>query len=311
MAEVELLIESRAMLGESPVWDADQGCLYWADLYAPSIERYRLSDGQQQRWPMPETLGAFGRSVEGRLIVAMRSGLYFFSPANGELEYLCCPSEEPRAETRFNDGKVAPNGRFVIGSMDEVERTRPLGSLYCVDIAGNSSHLKSGFIVANGLAWSADGRRMMFSDTRRDTLYTADYCLESGAIESPRVFAVTDPALHGRPDGGAFDMAGGYWSAGVFGGVLNYWDAEGRLARQVRLPVPGPTMPCFGGADMKTLFITTLRKGMTPDELKQAPLSGSVFVVEVDVPGVPIAVFGGAGTQASSLHRKTLVGSCP
>ena len=124
----------------------------------------------------------------------------------GALEFLCCPPGEPLAGTRFNDGKVGPDGRLLVGTMDEQCRSRPLGSLYSVSRSGETTRLHQGFIVANGLAWSADGRRLYFSDTRRDTLYVADYCLESGAMEAPRVMAVTDPAVHGRPDGGATDV---------------------------------------------------------------------------------------------------------
>lgn len=308
MAEVELLIETRAELGESPVWDPHQCRLLWADLYAPAIESYRLSDGERQRWPLPETLGAFGRCDDGRWIVAMRSGLYLFEPNSGALEWLGCPEGEPCEGTRFNDGKVAPDGRFVIGSMDEAQRSQPLGCFYRVDADGQASRLHSRVIVANGLAWSADGGCMHFSDTRRDTIYVADYCRERGEMGKPRIFAVTDPARHGRPDGGATDVAGGYWSAGVFGGVLNYWDADGRLARQVQLPVPGPTMPCFGGPDMKTLFITTLRKGMSAAEVAAAPLSGSVFALEVDIPGVPVAAFA-TGRQAEDVASRRATSS--
>lgn len=292
MAELELLIESKAELGESPVWDAKRGCLLWADLYAPAIESYRISDGKRQRWVMPETMGAFGLCMDGRLIVAMRSGIYLFEPTSSTLEWLCCPAGEPREGKRFNDGKVAPGGRFIIGSMDEQKKSRPLGRFYSVDSGGKSVCLHRDLIVSNGLAWSADGRRMHFSDTRRDTLYVADYCPERGEMSNPRVMAVTNPEKHGMPDGGATDIEGGYWSAGVFGSVLNYWDRTGRLARQVRLPCPGPTMPCFGGADMKTLYITTLRHGLTSDALAAAPLSGSVFALEVEVPGVAVATFG-------------------
>lgn len=301
MAQVELLIEAQAELGESPVWDAERGCLLWADLYAPAIESYRVRDGKRQRWMLPETLGAFGLCTDGRLIVAMRSGIYLFEPASGALDLLCCPSGEPQAGTRFNDGKVAPDGRFVIGTMDEHRKSRPLGRFYIVGADGQAACLHRQLIVANGLAWSADGRRMHFSDTRRDTLYVADYCSEKGELSNSRVMAVTDPERHGRPDGGATDVAGGYWSAGVFGGVLNYWDRDGRLARQVCLPCPGPTMPCFGGPDMKTLYVTTLRKGLSPEALAAAPLSGSVFALEVEVPGVPVTAFESGNSPGGSL----------
>ena len=54
------------------------------------------------------------------------------------------------------------------------------------------------------------------------------------------------------------------------------------------LPVRCPTMPCFGGADLKTLYITTAREKRPADELAQQPLAGCVLSLRVDVPGLPV-----------------------
>ncbi|VTN76115.1 SMP-30/gluconolactonase/LRE family protein [Klebsiella pneumoniae] len=52
------------------------------------------------------------------------------------------------------------------------------------------------------------------------------------------------------------------------------------------MPVRCPTMVCFGGADMKTLYITTTRENMEDDELAQYPLSGAIFTLPVAVAGM-------------------------
>ena len=97
----------------------------------------------------------------------------------------------------------------------------------------------------------------------------------------------------GRPDGGATDVNGDYWSAGISAGVLNRWAPDGRLDRQIPLPCAAPTMPCFGGPDMKTIFITSLRQNVSAEKLAAKPLTGGVFALEVEVPGVPVAKFKG------------------
>jgi sugar lactone lactonase YvrE len=97
----------------------------------------------------------------------------------------------------------------------------------------------------------------------------------------------------GRPDGGAADVEGFYWSAGISAGVLNRWAPDGRLDRSIALPCPHPTAPCFGGPDLRTIYVTSLRHDLSPAVLASRPLSGGIFAVRVDVPGVPVARFAG------------------
>jgi len=57
---------------------------------------------------------------------------------------------------------------------------------------------------------------------------------------------------------------------------------------EVRLPVRCPTMPCFGGADLRTLYVTTARHNRPADELAAQPDAGRVLSLRVDVPGLPV-----------------------
>jgi sugar lactone lactonase YvrE len=62
---------------------------------------------------------------------------------------------------------------------------------------------------------------------------------------------------------------------------------DGRVVREVRLPVRCPTMPCFGGADLRTLYITTSRENRPEAEIAEQPWAGCVLAMRVDVPGLP------------------------
>jgi sugar lactone lactonase YvrE len=162
--------------------------------------------------------------------------------------------------------------------------------LYRLDPDGTVHRMVDGLIVSNGLAWSADGRTMFHSDSKAQVIRAYDY--DNGAVANPRVVARPTEEI-GRPDGAATDVEGFYWSAGISAGVLNRWAPDGRLDRSIPLPCSNPTMPCFGGADLRTIYVTSLRHDLPPDVLAAKPQSGGIFAIQVDVPGVPVALFTG------------------
>jgi sugar lactone lactonase YvrE len=291
MDEVRCLLDARAILGESPVWSAEEQALYWCDIYAPALHRFDPASGALRTWPMPETIGSFGLRERGGAVVALRRGFHVFDFDSGRLDPIVDPAPDEPA-IRFNDGKVSPDGRFWAGTMDAEKFSRPLGTLYRLDPDGTCHPMVRDLIVSNGLAWSADGRTMFHSDSRAQVICAYDYDPGAGTIANRRVVARPTEEI-GRPDGGAADVEGFYWSAGISAGVLNRWAPDGRLDRRIPLPCAAPTMPCFGGPELKTIFLTSLRHNVAPETLAAKPLSGGLFALDVDVPGVPVAKFKG------------------
>ncbi len=149
--------------------------------------------------------------------------------------------------------------------------------------------------VSNGLAWSPDARTLYWADTKAPSHRHAGFRSGDGSISRRRMFMqfplkAADQALAdygGRPDGAAVDSQGGYWVAMFEGARLLRLAPDGTLLREVVLPVRCPTMPCFGGPDLKTLYVTTAREGRPADELAREPLAGCVLELRVDVPGMP------------------------
>jgi sugar lactone lactonase YvrE len=291
MSAVRCVLEARAGIGESPVWSADEQALYWVDILAPALFRLDTRTGARQSWWLPEAVGSFGLREDGGAVLALRNGLHLLDFETGALSFLTPDPEDDQPATRFNDGKVSPDGRFWVGTMDDEKHNRPLGALYRLDPDGELHRVLEGLTISNGLAWSADGRTMYHADTATQLIHTYDYDPASGEIANKRM--LVEGEATGRPDGGATDVEGYYWSAAVSGGVLNRWAPDGRLDRQIPLPVPRPTCPCFGGPDMKTIYVTSLRAGLSAQELERWPLSGGIFAVDVDAAGVPVGRFRG------------------
>lgn len=289
MTAVQCVLKTTAQIGESPVWCAEEQALYWIDIAEPAIHRFNPTSGATRCWKMPAEIGSIGLCEQGGAVVAMRNGFHLFDFKQSELRFIGDP-ESHLIMTRFNDGKVSPDGRFWTGTMDDREDKQPIGALYRLDPDLTWHRKVLGLSGSNGLAWSPDGRTMYHSDSKIGTIHAYDYDMNTGEATNRRIFA-RQTVHSGRPDGAATDIEGYYWSAGVTLGVLNRWSPEGRLVKQIELPCSAPTMPCFGGTDLRTIYITSLTKGQSEEKLSAKPLSGGLFSLHVEVAGVPVAKF--------------------
>ncbi len=282
-----------SQLGESPVWHPVDQALYWCDIAGHALNRFDPITGAHKRWRLDSDVASCAPIAAGGMLLALRTGLVRFDTATGTTTPLTDqPPYDPSVE-RFNDGKADPAGRFWVGSMYE-PRDQALAGLYCW--ANNKlSKMADGITISNGLAWSPDARTMHWADTRAHQIYAFDFDAATGAISGRRVFAefakrAPDQELKtygGRPDGAAMDVEGHYWVAMYEGARVLRLAPDGSITREIKLPVRCPTMPCFGGADMKTLYITSARDKRSAEELQHEPLAGCVLQMRLDVPGLP------------------------
>lgn len=288
--KIECLVEARFGVGESPVWDGPNNRLLWSDNTTGDIHAIDLATRDRRVWTFDGLIGSLGLARSGRWVVAVDNRIVLFDSESGALEDLA-EIRFPDGVDKLNDGKVGPDGAFWVGSMAKREPVRrPVASLYRVTADGTVEEKVAGGIqVSNGLAWSPDGERMYHSDSRGGWIDVWDFDAASGRISDRRRLRMHSPE-DGAPDGAAMDVDGIYWSGGFSAQCLNRIAPDGSLAE--RIPVPAPvTMPCFGGPEMKTLFFTSLREHVGPEVIDKFPLSGSVFMAEAPVAGVPVPLF--------------------
>ncbi len=272
-------------IGESPVWDDARGVLWFVDILKPAIYALDPVTHHVEAHPMPCAVGSIGLAWGGRLIAALKTGVHLFDPATGSLNFLVHP--EPGMEmNRLNDGKVGPDGCFWIGSMHDALPRLPSAGLYRVTPDGVATRMLKDLYVSNGLAWSPDGQTLYHSDSRGPYVQAFDFDIQSGRISNPRRIITLDEG-RGLPDGAAIDAEGYYWSAGVSAGVLNRISPKGDIVDIVNLPVPAPTMPCFGGTDLRTLFVTSLTRNRP-----EGHRAGTLISFRTEVPGLPTNRFG-------------------
>ncbi len=289
-SQFHCVLDIRAALGECPVWSAREHSLYWVDINAPSLNRFEPATGRNVVMPMPESIGCFALRQPAGFIIALRSGIYLASPDGAVGRKIADAPYDP-AHHRFNDGRCDRQGRFFVGSMNE-RRDGPTAGLLRVDADGAVTPIMGDMTISNGLAWSPDGRTMYHADTPTHAIRAFDYDTATGMPSRPRVFARWSGETD-RPDGGAVDSAGNYWTAFYRGGKVLQISPAGTTLAEYPVPAMCPTMCGFGGPDLKTLYVTTARQMREPDELARLPQSGGIFAMRVDVPGLPEPAFAG------------------
>jgi sugar lactone lactonase YvrE len=273
------------VLGESPVWDDRRGLVFLCDIATGRLLALRLGEGVVREWVLGDNVCSIGLCESGRLVVSLTREIILFNPDNGLSQPLA--QLEGELETnRFNDGKVGPDGAFWVGTTDQRAQREAVCSLYRIGADAQIVSKKSGLIISNGLAWSPNGRIMYHSDSGGRWIERHDFEAATGEIGEGLRIAEPGEA-DGRPDGGAIDRQGNYWSAGVSAGCLNQYAADGLLLHKHALPAPSPTMPCFCGPDLKTLLVTSHRY-LAAAVLERHPLAGSVLLAQSEVAGAPI-----------------------
>ncbi|MDD4944996.1 MAG: SMP-30/gluconolactonase/LRE family protein [Rhodoferax sp.] len=302
-----------AALGESPFWHPLEQRLYWLDIASCQVLRANLDMDTVEAWPLPCEPGCMAPAASGGLVLALRDGIYRARSWGGALTRLATLDYNP-AHMRANDGKCDALGRFWVGTIDETRQAHN-AALYCVDARPSQGAVpqvsckispSAGMTTANGLAWSPDQRTLYWADTPSHTVWAWDFDLASASMTQQRVFAHFDPkpagwqpapsdagngGYRGRPDGATVDAQGNYWVAMFEGRRVCQFSPSGALLAELATPLQCPTMPCLGGEDFKTLYLTSARHHRSAPELAAYPLSGQVLAQRVAVAGLPVAMF--------------------
>lgn len=297
--EVRCVVDGKDKIGEGAFWCPEEQVIYWLDVPMPSVlHRFDPSSGRHDQWPMPEMITALAKRTGGSLLIASHHGINFFDPKTGRLERKIAP-ETSVPGNRSNDGAPDARGRFWMGTMmnnldadgADMPITQSTGALWCIEPDLSFRKAIADITITNGVVWSPDSRTLYVADSAPQLIHAFDFDLSSGAISNRRVFSAVRDL--GYPDGAAVDSEGFLWSCRWEGQCVARFAPDGRLDRIVPIPAPRVTSLAFGGADFKTVYVTSARHGHTLAEDQRFPHQGGLFAFEAPVAGLPRPKFAG------------------
>ena len=286
--EFDVAVDARAELGEGPRWDGASATLLWVDILGHRVHRYDPATGRDSAELVSGVVSLALPRRRGGAVIGLPDGLHLL---DGERSPLLAPIEAERTDTRTNDGACDAAGRLWVGTMALDERS-PVAGLYRIDPDLAVTTVLTGTMISNGLGWSPSGREFYFIDSPTRRVDVFDHDPETGALEGRRRFAAVE--VEGAvPDGLAVDAEGGVWVALHGGWGLRRYTPDGELAAIVELPIARVTSCCFGGEDLRDLYVTTRREGLSASELAAQPLAGALLRLHVGVAGLPTHAFAG------------------
>ena len=273
-----------AELGECPLWSAEEQVLYWIDIDGRAVHRFDPSTGVDELCALASRPGAITLTdTPGTLLVATEHVVVWLDWATGVTTPFT-QVEGPGTGNRLNDGRTDPAGRFVVGSMYEDSGAgRFTGVLHQIEADGTSTILRTDIGVTNGMAYDLARGRAYFADTPTEQVVVWDFDAETGERSNERPF-FDYSTVPGKPDGACVDAEGCYWSASVGGWAVIRVTPDGELDRRIELPVHRPSMPAFGGPDLSTLYVTSIRGKSDPD--RDGFDQGALLAIDLSADGI-------------------------
>jgi L-arabinonolactonase len=302
--EVYVIADAKMTLGESPIWSVEEERIYWVGVLEGLIFS-STADGRELRvWRFSGPINSFVLRERGGAVLTSHTGVYLFDLESGEEQKVFDADVGPSMNA--NDGKVDRQGRFVFGLSDRnlarydassksLGTMEPAGGYYQMGVDCTIRRLISGVGITNGPCFSPNGSTFFYGDSWTRELYACDYDTGTGDASNSRLLTTFEPRHDNRgelprPDGATVDEEGFIWAAAVYGGEIRRYSPDGALDRRIQVPLEKPTSVAFGGADLDTLFVTSMsNRGPELDPGAQAdPLAGSLFAIRgLGVRGVP------------------------
>jgi sugar lactone lactonase YvrE len=284
LPEPDVLIAAEATVGEGPLVDPRSGRLCWVDILEGELHERDLATGDHRTAVLGTILGAVAprQQIDG-FAVAVADGLGYWA----EAQLTIADRVLPEPTRRMNDAKCDSRGRLWAGST-HMEFVPGVGALHRWDGRSPAATVVDGLTLPNGLGWNQEDTTMYLVESMSQQLLHASYDADEGEVGELTTLCTIDP---GFPDGLAVDVDSSIWVAVWGGAEVRRFDATGSLTGIVRMPVSQPSSCAFGTDG--TLYITSARSGLSPEELASQPHAGSIFALSTNTHGVPVRSFAG------------------
>ena len=273
--------KNRSLLGEGTLWVPTLNSIFFVDIKEKKIFILNTKTRKRKVFKVNKEIGFISHIKENVFILGLKSELRIINLINKKVLY-SIKVESNKKYNRLNDGKTDPMGRLWFGTMDNLERKKSSGSLYCLNNKLKLHKVDSKYYITNGPAF-LNKNNFYHTDTRKKIIYKIRINNKLKILKKS-VF-LKFRKVDGFPDGMTTDTKNNLWVCHYAGGCISVYNLKGKKIHKINLPAKNITNCTFGGSKYNQLYVSTARKDLKIKDINKYPLSGSLFKIRMNIKG--------------------------
>ena len=277
----KILLKCNASLAEGPIWNHKTKELTFVDILGKSIFIYK-NKKNIKKFKSKKTISSFLPQKRGIWVACGKNKIFQVKIIQKNLSFKKLKTIKQKKDNRLNDAAIDSVGRLWISSMDEKEISNS-GNLFFFKNIKTQKKIFGNFIIGNGIDWSPSEKIIYFAVSDKRKIYKFNYEKKTGKVSKKNLF-VHIPKNKGKPDGICIDSEGFLWVACWDGGCVIRYNILGKIDKIIKMPISRPTSVCFGGENLKTLFITSAKKLNKFNKVEKN--SGNIFYIKTNIQGI-------------------------
>jgi len=273
--------KNSSLLGEGTLWVPTLNSILFVDIKEKKIFILNIKTKKKKIFKVNKEIGFVSHIKENVFILGLKSELRIINLINKKVLH-SMKIEPNKRNNRLNDGKTDSKGRLWFGTMDNLERKKSFGSLYCLNNKLKLHKVDSKYFITNGPAF-LNKNNFYHTDTRKKIIYKIRINNKLKILKKS-VF-LKFRKVDGFPDGMTTDTKNNLWVCHYAGGCISVYNLKGKKIHKINLPAKNITNCTFGGPKNNELYISTARKDLKIGDIKKHPLSGSLFKTRLNIKG--------------------------
>ncbi len=280
-SEPKVLLKLKCILGEGILWVKEHNAIYFVDIKKHKIYIFNVKNKKTKTIKIDKQISFLAHINKYQFILGLKDELRIIDLKSKKI-FNSIYIEKNLPTNRINDGKTDPTGRLWFGTMDNLERSKKNGSLYCLDKKLKLHKVDSNYYITNGPAF-LNKNNFYHTDSKKKIIYRIKIN-ENFEIIKKKIF-IKFKLTEGSPDGMTIDSKKNLWVCHFHGACISVFNKQGKKIHKIDFPAKNITNCTFGGPSNNELFVSSATRSMSKKDKKKYRYSGSFFSVKTNMKG--------------------------
>lgn len=269
----KIIDNTKAILGESPVYDQATSSFYWIDILGKKIFNYSIKTNKFYEIKTKGLVGLITNYDQQYMLVGISNSLFKLNKFTNKFKLLTHLPNIYKSY-RFNDGEIDMNKNLWFGLVKKNKNIKK-GILMKLSPDLKPFVINDKYKTPNGPVFN-NKRKIFYSvDSSKKIIYC--YSNLNHTTMKRKIFKKFNFKIP-SPDGVTLDRKGNLWVAIYRKGYVYKINQKSKVTKKIKLPTKLVTSCAFGGKNNDLLFVTSARKDSKIPQYKNEN-SGYCFLI--------------------------------